>query len=112
MKYIGNGFAPSMVKDLSLLVIKEITKEEFEQEAETGYSVIGHPEIAKKFNLALNRETIKLDYGDVLLTVTLARRPEENKVVADGDRYHFDDDESNYAYHMIGVLKPLTEKIK
>lgn len=104
MKYISNGFAVSMVKGEAYMNIERITKDEFLAEMEDGYSIIGHPEIAEKYGLALNRESIKLNAGDTMYVVSLARRPNEGEVVSDGTTYNYEDNDDCYAYHRVTVI--------
>ena len=103
MKYIGNGFSVSMVDGDATITIKTIDKEAFIRAGETAKSIIGHPEIAQKFGLQLNRESITLHEGDVLYVVTPSRRPAENKTVENGARYEFIPESMGYTYKKIEV---------
>ena len=101
--YIGNAFSPNMVGN-NMVKFELISKDEFIKAGKSSISVAGHPEIAEKFNLELNRTSIKLGVGDVLYTVSPATRPNEGKRVEDGDKYHFIPEELGYEYRKITVV--------
>ena len=70
----------------------------------TAKSIIGHPEIAKNFNLELNRESITLQKGDELFVVTPSKRPAEGKTVENGAKYEFIPESEGYTYRKLEVI--------
>jgi hypothetical protein len=107
MKYIGNGFSVNMIEDEATITINNITKEEFMEQLKEGYSVVGHPEIAEHFGVALNRESITLQPDDYLFIVTTNKRPNEGKTVENGDKYQFIPEDDGWIYKMVYVQSAL-----
>ncbi len=107
MKYIGNAFSMSMIKDYEtvLISVKNITKSQFIKAGNHAKSIIGHPEIAELFDLPLNRESITLRKGDILYIVTPNQRPKANQMVENGARYTFIPENEGYLYKQIQVLE-------
>ena len=105
VKYIGNAFSVNMIDGDGTITIKTITKNQFMKAGNHAKSIIGHPEIAKNFNLPLNRESITLKKGDQLFVVTPATRPMANQEVANGATYNFIPEEEGYTYKVIQVLE-------
>ena len=108
VKYIGNGFSAGMIKNdigTVLISITPITKKQFVNAGKHAKSIIGHPEIAKLFDLPLNRETVYLGRGDMLYIVQPERRQKENEVVENGAKYTFVPESEGYIYKCIQVLE-------
>lgn len=105
VKYIGNGFSMGMIENEDVLIsIKTITKNQFIKAGNHAKSIIGHPEIAKIFDLPLNRESITLKKGDILYIVSPTTRPMANQMVENGAKYTFIPEEEGYTYKQIQVL--------
>ena len=85
MKYVSNAFSLQMVTE-GKIIIREITKEQFNNLKKDAYSIMGHEDMAKLHDVPFNRETITLKDGDVLLVaqITGGRLPEGATVVPDG----------------------------
>ena len=104
MYYVGNAFSPNMIEGDCTLKITQIDKFHFVEACAKYKSIIGHPEIADLFGVKYNRESITLEKGDVLYTVTPHIRPLANRVVKDGTKYVFIPEEDGYTYRRIEVL--------
>lgn len=98
MIYVSNAFSPSMIKGVATITLEEIPKEDFVNACKVGISIVGHPEIAKHFNVEFNRIGINLYEGDILYIVTPTFR--QNK-----ERYEFVPEEEGYTYRKITVEK-------
>ena len=90
MKYISNSFSPKMLQGKkSKVSFKKISKENFEKQLLTGKSIIGHKNIADILGIEKNRESVKLEHGDVLYCVLAkANRLGENQfLIKDEDSF-------------------------
>lgn len=71
MKYVNNAFSLKMLQKDSTIDMTIIDEEEFKTESKDAFSVIGHEDTAKMFDLPLNRQTLHLQKGDVLFVCEL-----------------------------------------
>lgn len=79
MKYIINGFSAQMLRNPNALVrFTEISEEDFNKLSFDAHSVVGHKDIANRVKVPYNRESIKLNPGDICLLVQIqgGRLPE------------------------------------
>lgn len=108
MKYIGNAFSPSMIKDSEgdvLILMRNITENQFRKIGDHAKSCIGHPELAEHFNLPFNRETIHLKKGDMLYIVLPKRRYREGEIVRYGDdKINYEPDKTDFTFKVIQIL--------
>ena len=96
--YVGNGFSPNMIKDSAVVEIEATTRQAFCKACKGGRSIIGHPEIAEKFNVPMNRKNITLECGDTLYVVSPRQRLKT-------EEYEYVSDESQYIYKKIHVIR-------
>lgn len=94
-----------MIKGDATIKITTITKNEFIKAGKTATSTIGHPEIAKTFNLPLNRTSITLKPNDELYIVLPQKRPKANELVENGAKYTFIPESEGYTYKKITIMK-------
>jgi hypothetical protein len=73
--YINNAFSPNMVDDSAVVRFTRISEEEFNSAREGGWSVVGHPDIAREMGVEYRRENISLLPGDTLFIATPGHRP-------------------------------------
>ena len=81
MNYVCNAFSLQMIsglKELDLRIV-EIEEDTFRFLSKIAESYIGHKDMAKRYDLAYNREELNLTYGDVLYVSQLQkeRNPQE-----------------------------------
>jgi len=70
MKYIINGYSPSMLSEYGLIIIqKELEYEEFQAYTYGGKSMIGHKDLAKLLGLEYNPGNIIINPDDICLSV-------------------------------------------
>ena len=76
LRYVSNAFSLQMIDD-GIITIKTISMDQFNTMKLDAYSVMGHPDMAKLYELPFNRESIKLRQGDELLVaqITSGRLP-------------------------------------
>lgn len=96
--YIANGFSPNMIRDNAVVEFKTTTKQAFMDACKDGKSIVGHPEIAEKFHVPLNRVTVELECGDTLYVVSPRQRLKT-------EQYEFISDEEQYQYKRIHIMK-------
>lgn len=94
--YVANGFSLNMIEGKATLIKEPVHKEQFLKACKTGKSIIGHPEIAETFNVELNRETVKLDYGDIVYVVSPRQRLKT-------EQYTFIEESEGYCYNRVIV---------
>ncbi|ARM76422.1 STIV orfB116 family protein [Acidianus manzaensis] len=91
MRYLANGFSPSMISSNdAVLLIKRIDSEQFCEEVKAGniINAIGHEATVQFINelcgttFTKNRIEIKLKENDQLFIVSLTKRIEEGKVLS------------------------------
>ena len=77
MKYVGNAFSLQMITDGDFRVTT-ISKKEFDREKKDAHSIMGHPDMAYIHGCSYNRESIKMELGDILYVaqITSGRLPE------------------------------------
>lgn len=82
MKYISNAFSIQMLRNPhSLITVHELAYDEFKALSYGAYSCVGHLDLAQLINVKYNRESIKLNPGDVLYVAQTwgGRLPEGTK---------------------------------
>lgn len=101
MKYVANGFSPSMVDGDFILHFKTISEEEFNDNIKNAISIIGHEEIAKELGVEYNRTTITLQNGDVVYLVSPKYRP---SITEEGKYTHIPKEEG-WNYRVIKIME-------
>ena len=70
MKYIINGYSPSMLSEHDVIIIqKELEYEEFQALAYQAKSMIGHQDLARNLKVEYNPGNIIINPDDICLSV-------------------------------------------
>lgn len=71
-KYVANGFSFQMLNEpFGSLKFCQLSQRDFMSQTEDAKSVIGHEDLARILKLPYNRESIRLEKGDVLYIAQL-----------------------------------------
>lgn len=92
MKYITNSFSIQMLREPNALIsIHALEYDEFKSLSHNAYSVVGHEDLANVLGVKYNRESIKLNPGDVCFVAQTwgGRLPEGTKKLPEGVELRF-----------------------
>lgn len=92
MKYIANSFSPKMLKGKKAIVsFKKISEETFKKQIPHAKSIIGHKELADMIGVETNRESVRLEHGDIVYCVLAKadRLPENHSLVRNKDNFYY-----------------------
>ena len=70
MKFVIQGYSPSMLTDLDVIIIqKELDYDAFMALSYDAKSMVGHEDLAKCLGLEINPGTIRINPNDVVLSI-------------------------------------------